>query len=190
MKTQPGTHSALFFFAIWQTGLFQFFLFIQRWGGSVGRGGAAFADVYAGGSETALNSIESVLRVSKAGQDQCGQFILSSPDAYNVFLLCVCACVCARPEPWQWMITASVLSEGLSLTAHYKSSFTGSWKELSCWNKDGAPGDPGAPGAPGAPVDLLDYRVSLFPPQGTSDFCVSPDKFIVNQTKDFLSAGN
>uniref|UniRef100_A0A8C2ZSR8 Protein tweety homolog n=1 Tax=Cyclopterus lumpus TaxID=8103 RepID=A0A8C2ZSR8_CYCLU len=24
--------------------------------------------------------------------------------------------------------------------------------------------------------------------QGTSDFCVSPDKFIVNQTKDFLSA--
>lgn len=26
--------------------------------------------------------------------------------------------------------------------------------------------------------------------QGTSDFCVSPDKFIVNQTKDFLSAGN
>lgn len=26
--------------------------------------------------------------------------------------------------------------------------------------------------------------------QGTSDFCVSPDKFIVNQTKDVLSAGN
>lgn len=26
--------------------------------------------------------------------------------------------------------------------------------------------------------------------QGVSDFCVSPDKFIVNQTKDFLSAGN
>lgn len=26
--------------------------------------------------------------------------------------------------------------------------------------------------------------------QGTSDFCVSPNKFIVNQTKDFVSAGN
>lgn len=53
--------------------------------------------------------------------------------------------------------------------------------ELSSWNRDGALG---------ALAGLLDYSVYLFPPQGTSDFCVSPDKFIVNQAKDFLSAGN
>lgn len=33
-------------------------------------------------------------------------------------------------------------------------------------------------------------QCGIFLLQGTSDFCVSPDKFIVNQTKDFLSAGN
>ena len=33
------------------------------------------------------------------------------------------------------------------------------------------------------------YIASFVFQQGTSDFCVSPDKFIVNQTKDFLSAG-
>lgn len=48
----------------------------------------------------------------------------------------------------------SALSEGLSLTAHSKSSFTGSWMELSSWNKDGALG---------ALAGLLDYSVSLFP---------------------------
>lgn len=38
---------------------------------------------------------------------------------------------------------------------------------------------------------LQDYSVLVVVfLQGTSDFCVSPDKFIVNQTKDFLSAGN
>lgn len=31
--------------------------------------------------------------------------------------------------------------------------------------------------------------VLLFSSQATSDFCVSPDKFIVNQTKDVLTAG-
>uniref|UniRef100_A0A3Q3WQ09 Protein tweety homolog n=1 Tax=Mola mola TaxID=94237 RepID=A0A3Q3WQ09_MOLML len=35
---------------------------------------------------------------------------------------------------------------------------------------------------------LLDYSALPFSLQGTSDFCVSPDKYIVNQTKDFLSA--
>lgn len=36
---------------------------------------------------------------------------------------------------------------------------------------------------------LQEYTVFVLFVQGTSDFCVSPDKFIVNQTKDFLSGG-
>lgn len=31
--------------------------------------------------------------------------------------------------------------------------------------------------------------MSPCPPQGTSDFCVAPDKFIMNQTDDEISAG-
>lgn len=31
--------------------------------------------------------------------------------------------------------------------------------------------------------------VSSPPPQGTSDFCVAPDKFIMNQTESEISAG-
>lgn len=29
----------------------------------------------------------------------------------------------------------------------------------------------------------------LVPPQGTSDFCMAPDKFIMNQTESEISAG-
>lgn len=31
--------------------------------------------------------------------------------------------------------------------------------------------------------------MSLLSPQGTSDFCVAPDKFIMNQTESDISAG-
>lgn len=88
-KTQPGRNSALFS-AIWQTEMFQLFLFIQPWGCSVSKA----ADVYAGDSKTALNATESVLHVSKAQQD-------SAVNSFSALLMqimpfSVCVYVCMR----------------------------------------------------------------------------------------------
>lgn len=89
-----------------------------------------------------------------------------------------------------------LLLSPLSINAHCKNPFfssctMGNWIEFRAGINVFAPSLPSSPLPPSLNFiffPLLDYS-AVVSSQATSDFCVSPDKFIVNQTKDVLTAG-
>lgn len=117
-----------------------------------------------------------------------------------------CRCECCRPLAqtlWipaahlnsldnekQKNVTFFFLLSPLSINAHCKNPFFSSCT-MGNWIKFRAGINVFAASIPPSLnfiFFLLDYS-AVVSSQATSDFCVSPDKFIVNQTKDVLTAG-